>query len=127
MPQELDTYFKYVKQLDFADAPDYDHLRSLMRRVFEANKFKCDFKYDWVVKREKEEKAKLRKEKIKERKPKAANQKVKRNARVKMMPKKKKTTSVMSDERPVVLKKNRGCKYQTKNLNVKSKKFRYFY
>ena len=127
----MDEYFEYVNKLKFDDAPDYEHLRALLRRVFEANKFKHDFKYDWVVKREKEEeKAKLRKEKVKAKKSKAVNQKVKRNARVKMMlpkEKEKKITSVTS-ERPVVLKKTFVCKYQEKNnLNVKSNKFRYFY
>ena len=63
LSQELDEYFEYVNRLEFAQAPDYEHLRALLRRVFEANKFKHDFRYDWVVRRENEEKAELRKAK----------------------------------------------------------------
>jgi len=46
-PKELEIFIDYIKQLDFTEVPDYDYLKSLLRKIMEKNKLELDFYYDW--------------------------------------------------------------------------------
>lgn len=71
LPKEFTEYFNYVNRLKFDETPDYDYLRGLFHNLFVEHNFELDFKYDWIIKIEKQieqereedkEKAKLKKE-----------------------------------------------------------------
>eukprot|EP00928_Gymnodinium_smaydae_P050005 TRINITY_DN33615_c0_g1_i1.p1 TRINITY_DN33615_c0_g1~~TRINITY_DN33615_c0_g1_i1.p1 ORF type:complete len:384 (+),score=76.11 TRINITY_DN33615_c0_g1_i1:88-1239(+) len=47
-PDEFVEYFRYCRSLQFADRPDYDHLRRLFRDLFERRGFERDWLYDWL-------------------------------------------------------------------------------
>lgn len=46
-PEEFANYLRYVKNLDFYEAPDYDYLKKLFFDLFIANRFVDDGVYDW--------------------------------------------------------------------------------
>jgi len=43
-------YFKYVRAMEFAAAPDYQYLRGLFKAVSKENNFEYDYKFDWIEK-----------------------------------------------------------------------------
>uniref|UniRef100_A0A4W4EKY4 non-specific serine/threonine protein kinase n=1 Tax=Electrophorus electricus TaxID=8005 RepID=A0A4W4EKY4_ELEEL len=49
-PEELATYLRYVRRLDFFEKPDYDYLRKLFTDLFDRNGYIFDYEYDWVGK-----------------------------------------------------------------------------
>ncbi|XP_060940045.1 casein kinase I-like isoform X3 [Limanda limanda] len=49
-PEELATYLRYVRRLDFFEKPDYDYLRKLFTDLFDRNGFIFDYQYDWTGK-----------------------------------------------------------------------------
>uniref|UniRef100_A0AAR2J6Y3 non-specific serine/threonine protein kinase n=1 Tax=Pygocentrus nattereri TaxID=42514 RepID=A0AAR2J6Y3_PYGNA len=49
-PEELATYLRYVRRLDFFEKPDYDYLRKLFTDLFDRNGYVFDYEYDWVGK-----------------------------------------------------------------------------
>ncbi|NXX44531.1 KC1G2 kinase, partial [Tricholaema leucomelas] len=48
--EELATYLRYVRRLDFFEKPDYDYLRKLFTDLFERNGYVFDYEYDWAGK-----------------------------------------------------------------------------
>jgi len=46
-PIEFVEFFQYCRNLPFAERPDYDYLRDLMRKVFTRHGFERDYDYDW--------------------------------------------------------------------------------
>ncbi|XP_039291146.1 casein kinase I-like isoform X1 [Nilaparvata lugens] len=46
-PDEIATYMRYVKKLDFYEKPDYEWLRRMFRELFERNGFVDDNHFDW--------------------------------------------------------------------------------
>lgn len=46
-PEEFVSYLRYVRHLDFYEAPDYDYLRKLFYDLFILNRFVDDGIYDW--------------------------------------------------------------------------------
>lgn len=47
-PEELATYLRYVRRLDFFETPDYDYLRKLFRDLFERKGYLDDAEFDWT-------------------------------------------------------------------------------
>ncbi|XP_054244231.1 casein kinase I isoform X10 [Indicator indicator] len=47
-PEELATYLRYVRRLDFFERPDYDYLRTIFTELFEKKGYTFDYAYDWV-------------------------------------------------------------------------------
>ncbi|KZT36059.1 serine/threonine kinase [Sistotremastrum suecicum HHB10207 ss-3] len=48
-PDEFLTYLRYCRELEFADAPDYEMLRGLFRGVMQREGWVCDGVYDWCT------------------------------------------------------------------------------
>lgn len=48
IPSEFMTYLRAVKNLKFAEEPNYSEYRSLFRRLFLQSGFVYDYKYDWT-------------------------------------------------------------------------------
>uniref|UniRef100_A0A6Q2YIK3 non-specific serine/threonine protein kinase n=1 Tax=Esox lucius TaxID=8010 RepID=A0A6Q2YIK3_ESOLU len=46
-PEEMATYLRYVRRLDFFEKPDYDYLRALFTELFERKGYTFDYSYDW--------------------------------------------------------------------------------
>uniref|UniRef100_A0A8C6WPJ1 Casein kinase 1, gamma 1 n=1 Tax=Neogobius melanostomus TaxID=47308 RepID=A0A8C6WPJ1_9GOBI len=46
--QEMATYLRYVRRLDFFEKPDYEYLRTLFTELFERKGYTFDYTYDWV-------------------------------------------------------------------------------
>ncbi|XP_065566737.1 casein kinase I-like [Artemia franciscana] len=49
-PEEMALYLRYVRRLDFFEAPDYDYLRKLFRNLFEKKGYVDDGDFDWTGK-----------------------------------------------------------------------------
>ncbi|CAO2634540.1 Casein kinase I isoform gamma-1 [Lemmus lemmus] len=47
-PEEMATYLRYVRRLDFFEKPDYEYLRTLFTDLFERRGYTFDYAYDWV-------------------------------------------------------------------------------
>lgn len=48
--EEMATYLRYVRRLDFFEKPDYDYLRKLFTDLFDRNGYIFDYQYDWTGK-----------------------------------------------------------------------------
>ncbi|MEQ2175836.1 Casein kinase I isoform gamma-2, partial [Goodea atripinnis] len=49
-PEEMATYLRYVRRLDFFEKPDYEYLRKLFTDLFDRNGYIFDYQYDWTGK-----------------------------------------------------------------------------
>lgn len=49
-PEEMATYLRYVRRLDFFETPDYDYLRKLFKDLFDRKGFIDDGEFDWTHK-----------------------------------------------------------------------------
>lgn len=49
-PEEMATYLRYVRRLDFFETPDYEHLRKLFQDLFDRRGFVNDGEFDWTGK-----------------------------------------------------------------------------
>ncbi|XP_013385114.1 casein kinase I isoform X1 [Lingula anatina] len=47
-PEELATYLRYVRRLDFFETPDYDYLRKLFTDLMAKKGWECDWEFDWT-------------------------------------------------------------------------------
>lgn len=48
LTEEMATYLRYVRRLDFFERPDYDYLRTIFTELFEKKGYTFDYAYDWV-------------------------------------------------------------------------------
>ncbi|KAL5005111.1 hypothetical protein ScPMuIL_018567 [Solemya velum] len=46
-PDELATYLRYVRRLDFFETPDYEYLRKLFQDLMDKMDLSCDWEFDW--------------------------------------------------------------------------------
>nr|XP_012136695.1 PREDICTED: casein kinase I isoform gamma-3 isoform X6 [Megachile rotundata] len=49
-PEEMATYLRYVRRLDFFETPDYEYLRNLFHDLYEKRGFVNDGEFDWTGK-----------------------------------------------------------------------------
>uniref|UniRef100_A0A4W3IE72 non-specific serine/threonine protein kinase n=1 Tax=Callorhinchus milii TaxID=7868 RepID=A0A4W3IE72_CALMI len=49
-PEEMSTYLRYVRRLDFFEKPDYDYLKKLFTDLFDRKGYMFDYEYDWFGK-----------------------------------------------------------------------------
>ncbi|XP_043226663.1 casein kinase I-like isoform X11 [Amphibalanus amphitrite] len=47
-PEEMATYLRYVRRLDFFEVPDYDYLRKLFQDLFDRKGYVADEEFDWT-------------------------------------------------------------------------------
>uniref|UniRef100_UPI00358F1563 casein kinase I-like isoform X2 n=1 Tax=Myxine glutinosa TaxID=7769 RepID=UPI00358F1563 len=47
-PEEMATYLRYVRRLDFFERPDYEYLRKLFMDLFERKGYAYDYEFDWT-------------------------------------------------------------------------------
>ena len=50
LSEEMCTYLRYVRRLDFFETPDYNYLRKLFQDLFEKRGYRDDGVFDWTGK-----------------------------------------------------------------------------
>ena len=46
-PEEFESFYNYVRKLEFEQVPDYDYLKSLLKIILAKNNYIIDYFYDW--------------------------------------------------------------------------------
>lgn len=46
--EEVATYLRYVRRLEFFEKPDYDYLRKLFKDLLDRKGYMFDYDYDWM-------------------------------------------------------------------------------
>ena len=46
-PEEFESFYNYIRNLEFEQVPDYDYLKLLLKNILEKNNFIVDYYYDW--------------------------------------------------------------------------------
>lgn len=54
-PKEFTKYFKYCRKLEFTDKPSISDLKHMFMHLMKKMNFELDYRFDWVVKKEKAE------------------------------------------------------------------------
>jgi len=57
-PDEIQTFIHYTRDLRFDDRPDYGYLKRLLKNIAEKEKFEFDLVFDWVIKKQENDKMK---------------------------------------------------------------------
>lgn len=47
LAEEMATYLRYVRRLDFFETPDYEYLRRMFHDLFERKGYVDDGEFDW--------------------------------------------------------------------------------
>ena len=47
LPEEFESFYNYIRKLEFEQVPDYDYLKLLLKNILEKNYFIVDYYYDW--------------------------------------------------------------------------------
>ena len=47
---EFVEYLQYCRSLEYAEKPDYQYLKDLLKSVFVSHGFQMDYMFDWVLK-----------------------------------------------------------------------------
>ena len=47
LPEEFESFYNYIRKLEFEQVPDYDYLKLLLKNILEKNNFIIDYYYDW--------------------------------------------------------------------------------
>jgi len=63
-PDEIHTFIHYTRDLRFDDRPDYTYLKRLLKTISEREKFEYDNVFDWVIKKQENDKIKNESEDI---------------------------------------------------------------
>ena len=48
LTEELATYLRYVRRLDFFETPDYDYLRKIFTDLMGQKGYEMDWEFDWT-------------------------------------------------------------------------------
>eukprot|EP00693_Jakoba_libera_P002967 EC693131.1.p1 GENE.EC693131.1~~EC693131.1.p1 ORF type:complete len:265 (+),score=59.49 EC693131.1:63-797(+) len=59
-PSEFVEYLQYCRSLDYAEKPDYQYLKDLLKSVFVSHGYQMDYMFDWVIKQRQEEKERMK-------------------------------------------------------------------
>ena len=51
LPEEINTYISYCRQLKFEEKPDIGYLRKLFKDLFYRMGYEYDYVFDWMVKK----------------------------------------------------------------------------
>ena len=46
-PEEFESFYNYIRNLEFQQVPDYDYLKLLLKNILEKNNYILDYYYDW--------------------------------------------------------------------------------
>ena len=47
LPEEFESFYNYIRKLEFEQVPDYDYLKLLLKNILKKNNFIIDYYYDW--------------------------------------------------------------------------------
>ena len=62
LPVDFQTWINYAKELKFEERPDYNYLKSLIKKMAEENEIVFDTEFDWVIKQKNDKENEEKKE-----------------------------------------------------------------
>ena len=62
LPVDFQTWINYAKELKFEERPDYNYLKSLIKKIAEENEIMFDTEFDWVIKQKNDKENEEKKE-----------------------------------------------------------------